>query len=177
MLSWQTWSHRQPDLHYCLLPCMSPDGIERAPGDLQQALVVKCSCLLSWSDLEGGCLLSDLEGSCLLSDLEGRGQAEVGRSYLELEDSLLQAEQSCLQMVGNCYWWSLLEMDWHWLEGMVGMEGQGEGMMVLMGRLGNEMGRLRAEEDKEQLGMDMERLLEDREGPEIELVLQVDMAL
>jgi len=132
------------------------------------------SCLLS--DLEGGCLLSDLEGSCLLSDLEGRGQAEVGRSYLELEDSLLQAEQSCPHMVGNCYCWSLLEMDCLGLEGMVGMEGQGEGMMVLMGRLGNEMGRLRAEEDKEELGMDMVRLLVDTEDLEMKLVLQVDMA-
>jgi len=121
-------------------------------------------------------VLSDLEGSCLLSDLEGRGLAEVGRSYLELEDSLLQAEQRWVQMMDNCHL-DLLEMDCLGLEGMVGMEGQGEGMMVLMGRLGNEMGRLRAEEDKEQLGMDMERLLEDREGPEIELVLQVDMAL
>ena len=79
---------------------------------------------------------SDLEGSCVLSDLEGRGFVEVGRSCLELE--------------GSCRL-CLLEMDWLGLEGMVGTEGHGEGngMLVLAGHLGMEMGRLKAGEDRE----------------------------
>ena len=99
----------------------------------------------------------------------------MGRSCLELEGSLLQAEQSLLQVEGRCRL-CLLEMDRLGLEGMVGTEGQGEGMLELMGCLGMEMGSLRAEEDREQHGMDMVRLPEEREGLEMKLALQVDMA-
>ena len=112
---------------------------------------------------------SDLEGSCVLPDLlEGRSFAEVDHSCLELEDSLLQAEgsliqaeESCLQMMGSCCS-GLLEVDCLGSEGKVGTEGQEEGMMVLIGHLGMEMGRLRAEEDREQFGRDMVRPLLDR---------------
>ena len=74
----------------------------------------------------------------------------MGRSCLELEGSLLQAEQSLLQVEGRCRL-CLLEMDWLGLEGMVGTEGHGEGngMLVLAGHLGMEMGRLKAGEDRE----------------------------
>ena len=64
---------------------------------------------------------------------------------MELEDSLLQAEDSCTQLVGSCC--KLLEINCHGLEGMVGMEGHGEGMLVLMGHLDVEMGRLMAVKD------------------------------
>ena len=105
---------------------------------------------------------SDLEGSCVLPDLlEGRSFAEVDHNCLELEDSLLQAEESCLQMMGSCCS-GLLEVDCLGSEGKVGTEGQEEGMMVLIGHLGMEMGRLRAEEDREQFGRDMVRPLLDR---------------
>ena len=96
---------------------------------------------LTWWDPGG--LGQDLvmEESCR-SDLEGRELAEV-----EQEDSLLQAEDSCTQLVGSrC---KLLGMNCHGLEGMVGLEGRGEGMLELMGHQDVEMERLRAEEDKE----------------------------
>ena len=51
------------------------------------------------------------------------------------------------------------------LEGMVGKEGR----LVLVGHLDVVVGRLRIVEDKESLGMDMEKLLVDREGFEMEL--------
>lgn len=87
-----------------------------------------------------------MEDSCR-SDLEGRELAEVDSCGLEQEDSLLQSEDSCTQMAGSC--WKLLQMSRHGLEGMVGLEGLGEGMLVLMGHLDMVMGRLRAEEDRE----------------------------
>ena len=59
------------------------------------------------------------------------------------EDSLIQAENSCTQLVGSCC--KLLEMNCHGLEGMVALEGHGEGMLVLMGHQDVEMERLRAE--------------------------------
>ena len=66
---------------------------------------------------------------------------------MELEDSLLQAEDSCTQLVGSCC--KLLEVNCHGLEGMVGLVGHGEGVLELMGHQDVEMGRMRAEEDKE----------------------------
>ena len=88
-----------------------------------------------------------MEDSCR-SDLEGRELAEVDTWGLEQEEeSLLQDEDSCNQMEGSC--WKLLEMNCHGLEGMAGMEGHGEGKLVLMGHLDMVTGVLRAEEDKE----------------------------
>ena len=84
-----------------------------------------------------------MEDSCR-SDLEGRELAEVDSWGLEQEDSLLQAEDSCSQMEGSCW-----KLNCRGLEGMVGLEGHGEGKLVPMGHPDMEMGMLGAEEDRE----------------------------